>query len=85
MNPTCQASLLDTQWLWNHRAVVDGRQDWWRGRWCADELLEHANMEHIMKSGTQGQFQVNSDIVDDLDDAVGSHKSGLQLPRGRPG
>jgi hypothetical protein len=79
MNPTRQASLLDTQQLWNHRAVVDGRQDWWRGRRCTDELLEHANMEHIMKSGTQGQgqFQANSDIVDDLDDAVGSHKSGL--------
>jgi hypothetical protein len=42
-------------------------------------------MEHIMKSGTQGQFQANNDIIDDLDDAVGSHKSGLQLPRGRPG
>jgi hypothetical protein len=84
-NPTCQASLLDTQRLWNHRAVVDGRQDWWRGRRCTDELLEHANMEHIMKSGTQGQFQANNDIVDDLDDAVGSHKLGLQLPRGHPG
>jgi hypothetical protein len=41
-------------------------------------------MEHIMKSGTLGQFQANGDIVDDLDYAVGSHKSGLQLPRGRP-
>jgi hypothetical protein len=37
-----------------------------------------------MKSGTLGQFQANYDIVDDLDDAVGSHKPGLQLPRGRP-
>jgi hypothetical protein len=83
-NPTRQASLLDTQWFRNHPAVVDGWQSWWRGRRCADELLEHANMEHIMKSGTLGQFQANGDIVDDLDDAVGSHKSGLQLPRGRP-
>jgi hypothetical protein len=76
--------LHDTQWFWNHRAIVDGRQNWWRGRRCTDELLEHANMEHIMKSGTPGQFQANSDIVDDLDDVVGSHKLGLQLPRGRP-
>jgi hypothetical protein len=84
MNPTRQVSLLDTQWFRNHRAIVDGWQSWWRGRRCTDELLEHANMEHIMKSGTLGQFQANGDIVDDLDDAVGSHKSGLQLPRGRP-
>jgi hypothetical protein len=83
-NPTRQASLLNTYWFLNYRAVVDGRQSWWRGRRCADEHLEHAHMEHIMKSGTLGQFQANCDIVDDLDDAVGSHKPGLQLPRGRP-
>jgi hypothetical protein len=79
-NPTRQASLLDTQRFWNHRAVVDGWQSWWQGRRCVDELLEHANIEHIMKSGTQGQFQANSDIVDDLNDMIGSHKLGLQLP-----
>jgi hypothetical protein len=85
-NSSRQASALDPEGLWNHRAMVDCGQVRRRGRWSPDEFLEHSNMEHIMKTRTRRQFQADSDVVDQFGDAVGPTKRGLSFPvaeRGR--
>jgi len=84
-NAACQASSLDPERFWNHRAVVDGRQrrrcSWRR----ADELLEHTDVEHVVKASVRRKLQAHGDIVDELDDAVRADEAGLELARGRPG
>jgi hypothetical protein len=35
--------------------MMSGWEGRWRSRWCADELLEKADVEDIVQLGTRGQ------------------------------
>ena len=82
-NSLCQASLLDPEGFWYHRAMVEWGQVRRCGRRGPDEFLEDFHMEHIMKPCTWRQFQAGSDVVDQFSDVVGPDEEGLELPRGR--
>jgi hypothetical protein len=50
-----------------------------RGRRRADELLEDADVENIMEAGAGRELQLNSNVVDDLLDAVRTNEVQLKL------
>lgn len=52
----------------------------WRS---TDELLKHANMEHIMKMGSLRKLQSHGNVIDDLRDAIWPDVTRLKLPLGR--
>ena len=46
------------------------------------ELLEEADVEHVVKTSPRRQGEVDSDVVDQLDDAVGPVEPRFKLARG---
>jgi hypothetical protein len=51
----------------------------------AHPLLQEAHMKDVMELGARGKLQANSDIVDELGDAVGPEVPWLQLALDRRG
>jgi hypothetical protein len=63
---------------------MDFMGHWWSsGWWGADELLEHADMEHIVKTGSRRKLQTHGYVVDDFRDAVWSDVTRLEFSLGR--
>ena len=46
------------------------------------ELLEEADVEHVVKMSPRRQGEADSDVVDQLDDAVGPVEPRFKLARG---
>jgi hypothetical protein len=68
--------------LWSNGAVVD-RRKWRRSVWRgAMELLQEANMEHIVQASLRWKGEADSDLVDQLGDAVGPEVARLKLAGG---
>jgi hypothetical protein len=44
------------------------------------ELLEEADVEHVVQTGARRQGKTNRDVVDELGDTVGPMKCGCSLP-----
>jgi hypothetical protein len=71
--------------------MVDGGQWRWSIQWRPVELLVETDVKHIVQPGARREGQMNSDIVDELDDAVRTEVARLELfgdglgnGRGRP-
>jgi hypothetical protein len=69
------------------RFGVDGsmsqrRQRWCCCRWLASKFLQQPYVENVVDAGAGWQGEANSDVVDELGDAVRSAKTGLELAAG---
>lgn len=61
--------------------MVNGRK-WWRSvRRRPHELLQDADMEHVVHSSTWWQLQADGDVVNHFGDAIGPEVAGLELAR----
>jgi hypothetical protein len=78
-----EARASDLFRLGDGSTVVDRRKGWWSGGRRAHELLQEANMEHIVETRTWWQLQAVCHIVDDGGDTVGPVEPRLELPRSR--
>jgi hypothetical protein len=63
----------------HHCAMMNWWQRWGRGWRRAYELLEDVDVENIMEAGTDRELQPNSNVVDDLLDAVRTNEARLKL------
>jgi hypothetical protein len=59
--------------------MMEGRQGWWSIRRCAMKLLEEADVENIVQMSPGRKAEADSDVVDELDDAVRSVEVWLEL------
>jgi len=67
------------------RYCFDVVDDWkrWRGsRRDPNELLEEANVKDVVQAGVGWKIEVDNDVIDELDDAVGTIEVRLELPFG---
>jgi len=58
---------------------VKNRQGRWSIWWLPLKLLEQPYMENIMKTGALRKSKADSDIIDQLDDAIGPEETRLEL------
>ena len=68
-----------TCWSWGNGAVVKNRQGRWSIWWLPLKLLEQPYVENIMKTGALRKSKADSDIIDQLDDAIGPEETRLEL------
>jgi len=66
-------------WLRHNGAMMHGWQHGRRCRRSAHELLQQADVEHIVKACAFRQLQTLGDLVDDGGDAVRPVEARLQL------
>jgi len=59
--------------------MVNSRQGRWSIRRRTMELLEEADVEDVMQTSSGWQGEANSDVVEELGDAVGAVEAWPQL------
>jgi len=79
--PASQAEANSTLGLRSDGAVTKRRQRRWCIRWRPVELLEQADVEHIMYTRADRELQADGHVVDELGDAIRPVEAGLQLAR----